>query len=127
MNKILVIVAITLISAPVQASRVDWEIQFFNSDSIQVGSGDFSYDPDTTIQLIDSPPSAAIVSEVIPPEIIEVSTSFTSFNWTVDGVNWTHEQDDWWGGNLVQGRHESHFEFGKLLLGSVRGAFFFRD
>jgi hypothetical protein len=50
MKTILTIIVFTLISVSVQASRVDWEILFHNGDGVQVGNGDFSYDPDTDDQ-----------------------------------------------------------------------------
>lgn len=115
MKSIFVILAIIFISAPVQASRVDWGIQFFDQEGVQVGEGDFSYDPDTTEQISNY----SIAPDFIP-EVRQINTTFTSLNWTVNGAGWSNQSftwGGWWGGGLIGHRFSSNFD-DILMLGS---------
>ncbi len=120
MKSIYVILAILFISAPVQASRVDWEIQFFDQEGIQVGEGGFSYDPDTTEQF-----SNYSVAPDFIPEVRQINTTFTSLNWTVNNKGWSEQSAGraWWGGSLIGDRFFINFD-DVLMLGSFRREFF---
>ena len=120
MKSIYVILAIIFISAPVQASSVDWEIQFFDQEGVQVGEGDFSYDPDRTEQF-----SSYSVAPDFIPEVRQINTTFTSLNWTVNNEEWSDQsawRGAWWGGSLIGDRFFYDFD-DVLMLGSFRGQF----
>ncbi len=113
MKKIIAVLAIILISASVQASRVDWEIQFYDDIGIQVGGGDFSYDPDITDQYFTDSPNPYDV-----PIRIEVSTVFTSIDWIIDDFQWSAPSrgGPWWGGSMLSSRYGT--SPGSFILGN---------
>jgi hypothetical protein len=114
MKKILTALVFILISASVQASRVDWEILFYNGDGVQVGNGDFSYDPDTNDQFEFNGDSHSFDQTVY---INETNTAFTSFNVTVLGEQWTGTYEHWWDGSIIRDRYGNSSYPGDFHLG----------
>lgn len=124
MKRVLAVLVILYTSTSVQASRVDWEIQFFNEVGIQVGSGDFSYNPDTTDTYTTYSGS---IYDVPPTEYSqEVITTFTNLNLIVNSEQWfcSDPCGVWWGGSNNHyggaGRYGFHdYTLGHFLLGSI--------
>ncbi len=114
MKTILTIVAFTLISVSVQASRVDWEILFYNGDGVQVGNGDFSYDPDTDDQFEFYGDADSFDQ---PAYILETNTAFTSFNVTVLFEQWTKPHELWWDGSMIHDPYGNWSGPGSFYIG----------
>jgi hypothetical protein len=124
MKTILTIIVFTLISVSVQASRVDWEILFHNGDGVQVGNGDFSYDPDTDDQFefygYNNGFDYSQPDTYIPAYIKETNTAFTSFNVTVLFEQWTKPHEIWWDGSMIHDPYGNFSGPGLFNVGDER-------
>ncbi len=80
----------TLITAkPVQAATFSWNLDFFDDNNVQVGSGEFSYDPTTTTFVETTPTSL--------PEGFTVQNDLETFSANIRGENWGFEAGTtWW-------------------------------
>lgn len=92
-----VVLSLTAIEIkPVQAASIFWDLEFFNDSGEQVGTGEFSYDPEAT----------ANVTAGRPPVTISVSGIVDSFSANVAGLEWGKEdflsRTFWWVPNSAE-------------------------
>ncbi len=88
---------------PVSAANIGYDLKFFNNLGSQVGSGGFSYNPDTSTCIPDSP-----VDDFCEFGGFFVNTELTDFSANISGTEWQLNDRNgqfWWDEDLstVQG------------------------
>lgn len=121
----------TVIDAkPVKAELVWWDMEFFDNTGGQVGSGEFSYDLDTTTFIVTLPYPVDPLNDPLCQGNLDscgfyVDTALESFSANILGVQFGKQLTAWWNSNTVPPM--GHLYGGRAGRGVGSGWFFGDD
>jgi hypothetical protein len=112
---------IAIAAKPVQAATMVWGLKFFQAGT-QVGSGEFSYNPDKTTFI-----QTSMLGSSLPPSGFYVRTALDSFSADILGEQWRPAIFLTWWADGSRPPGQQVFARGTVRPGINQGVWFFGD